>query len=73
MNTNVPLIWYVAISVAFGLLLGYAIGMAIGVSSGKQQLLKKLRLLISRKKLDLDIDKLLKTKWSQMIKEDFLW
>ncbi len=45
---------------AFGLLLGYAIGMIIGVSQGKQQLIKKIKILVSRKKIDFDIDKLLR-------------
>jgi len=72
MDTSIPLVWYIAMGVAFGLLLGYAIGMTIGVSTGKQQLIKKIKLLVSREKLDFDIDKLLRSKRSKLIKEDFL-
>lgn len=72
MDTNIPLVWYVAMGVAFGLLLGYAIGMLIGVSRGRQQLIKKIKLLVSREKIDFDIDKLLHSKNSKLIKEDFL-
>ena len=72
MDTSVPLIWYVAMGVAFGLLLGYAVGMLIGVSRGRQQLIKKIKLLVSREKIDFDIDKLLQSKNSKLIKEDFL-
>lgn len=60
MIESVPLVWYIAMGVAFGLLLGYAIGMAIGVSQSKQQLIKKIKFLVSRKKIDFDIDKLLR-------------
>lgn len=72
MSTSIPLIWYIAMGVAFGLFLGYAIGMAIGVSKGRQQLIKKIRLLVSREKIDFDIDKLLRSKQSRVVKEDFL-
>ena len=72
MNTSIPLIWYIAMGVAFGLFLGYAIGMAIGVSNGKQQLIKKIKLLVLREKIDFDIDKLLRSKRNRLIKEDFL-
>jgi hypothetical protein len=58
--------------IAFGLLLGYTIGMVIGVSRGRQQLIKKIRLLVARQKIDFDIDKLLQSKNSKLIKEDFL-
>ncbi len=60
MDQSIPLIWYIAMGIAFGLLLGYAIGMAIGISQGKQQLIKRIKFLISRKKIDFDIDKLLR-------------
>ncbi|MBC8485857.1 MAG: hypothetical protein ISS80_04285 [Candidatus Cloacimonetes bacterium] len=60
MNQSIPLVWYIAMGAAFGLLLGYAIGMIIGVSQGKQQLIKKIKILVSRKKIDFDIDKLLR-------------
>ena len=60
MNQSIPLVWYIAMGAAFGLLLGYAIGMIIGVSQGKQQLIKKIKFLVSRKKIDFDIDKLLR-------------
>jgi len=72
MSTSIPLIWYIAMSVAFGLFLGYAIGMAIGVSKGKQQLIKKIKLLVLREKIDFDIDKLLRSKQSRLVKENFL-
>ena len=60
MNQSIPLIWDIAMGVAFGLLLGYATGMIIGVSQGKQQLIKRIKILVSRKKIDFDIDKLLR-------------
>jgi len=72
MDTSIPLIWYIAMGVAFGFLLGYAIGMVIGSSQGKQQLINKIKLLASREKIDSDIDKLLKSKASKLIREDFL-
>jgi len=72
MNTSVPLIWYIAMGIAFGLCLGYAIGMAIGVSQGRRQLLKRIKLLLSREKIDFDIDKLLLSKKGRFVKEDFL-
>ena len=59
-------------SVAFGLFLGYATGMAIGVSKGKQQLIKKIKLLVLREKIDFDIDKLLRSKRSRFVKKYFL-
>lgn len=51
--------------VAFGLFLGYVIGMAIGISTGKQQLIKKIKRLGTQEKMDFDIGKLLggKRKW----------
>jgi hypothetical protein len=58
--------------IAFGLLLGYTIGMLIGVSNGRQQLIKKIKLLVAREKIDFDVDKLLQSKNSRLIKEDFL-
>lgn len=72
MDTNIPLVWYIAMGVAFGLLLGYTIGMLIGVSRGRQQLIKKIKLLVAREKIDFDVDKLLQSKNSKLIKEDFL-
>ena len=72
MNIHIPLIWFVAMGAAFGLLLGYTFGMLIGVSRGRQQLIKKIRLLVSREKIDFDIDKLLHSKNSRLIREDFL-
>jgi hypothetical protein len=72
MDTSIPLVWYVGMGVAFGLLLGYTIGMLIGVSRGRQQLIKKIKLLSSREKIDFDIDKLLQNKHGKFIKEDFL-
>jgi hypothetical protein len=72
MNTSIPLVWYVGMGVAFGLLLGYTIGMLIGVSKGRQQVIKKIKLLSSREKIDFDIDKLLQSKHGKFIKEDFL-
>jgi hypothetical protein len=72
MNIHIPLIWFVAMGIAIGLFLGYTIGMLIGVSRGRQQLIKKIRLLVSREKIDFDIDKLLHSKNSKLIKEDFL-
>jgi len=58
--------------IAFGLLLGYTIGMLIGVSKGRQQLINKIKLLVAREKIDFDVDKLLQSKNSRLIKEDFL-
>jgi hypothetical protein len=72
MNASIPLVWYVAMGVAFGLLLGYTVGMVIGVSRGRQQLIKKIKLLVAREKINFDIDKLLQSKDSKLIKEDFL-
>ncbi|MHC2995413.1 MAG: hypothetical protein IBV53_07940 [Candidatus Atribacteria bacterium] len=72
MSTSIPLIWYIAMSVAFGLFLRYAIGMSIGVSKGKQQLIKKIKLLVFQEKIDFDIDKLLRNKRSRLVKENFL-
>jgi len=72
MDASIPLVWYVAMGVAFGLLLGYTIGMLIGVSKGRQQLIKKIKLRVAREKIDFDIDKLLRSKNSKLIKEDFL-
>jgi hypothetical protein len=72
MNPSIPLVWYIAMSIAFGLLLGYAIGMLIGVSRGRQQLIKKIKLLVVREKIDFDVDKLLQSKHGKLIKEDFL-
>jgi hypothetical protein len=72
MDPSIPLIWYVAMGIAFGLLLGYTIGMLIGVSNGRQQLIKKIKLLVAREKIDFDVDKLLQSKNSRLIKEDFL-
>jgi hypothetical protein len=72
MSPSIPLVWYIAMGIAFGLLLGYTIGMVIGVSRGRQQLIKKIRLLVARQKIDFDIDKLLQSKNSKLIKEDFL-
>ena len=60
MSQSIPLVWYIAMGVAFGLLLVYAIGMILGVSQGKQQLIKRIKFLVSRKKIDFDIDKLLR-------------
>jgi hypothetical protein len=72
MDPSIPLIWYTAMGIAFGLLLGYTIGMLIGVSKGRQQLIRKIKLLVAREKIDFDIDKLLQSKNSRLIKEDFL-
>jgi len=72
-ETNIPLVWFVSMGIAFGLFLGFAIGMAMGISRGRHQLLKKIRLLLSMKKLDIDIDKLLDSREAKRIKEDFLW
>jgi len=67
MINGVPLVWYVAMGVAFGLLLGYAAGMTIGMVSGKQQLLKRIRLLLTHEKIDVDIDRLLLSKRGRVI------
>jgi hypothetical protein len=72
MDPSIPLVWYIAMGIAFGLLLGYTIGMLIGVSRGRQQLIKKIKLLVEREKIDFDIDRLLQSKNSKLIKEDFL-
>jgi hypothetical protein len=72
MNPSIPLVWYIAMGIAFGLLLGYTIGMLIGVSRGRQQLIKKIKLLVAREKIDFDIDRLLHSKHGRLIKEDFL-
>jgi hypothetical protein len=72
MDPSIPLVWYIAMGIAFGLLLGYTIGMLIGVSRGRQQLIKKIKLLVAREKIDFDIDRLLQSKNSKLIKEDFL-
>ena len=65
MDTSIPLIWYIAMGVAFGLFLGYVIGMAIGIPTGKQQLIKKIKWLGTQEKMDFDIGELLggKIKW----------
>ncbi len=72
MEGNVPLVWVIAISIAFGLMLGYAIGMAIGVSTGKRQLLNKIKMLLFRERIDFDIDALIRSRHSKFIREDFL-
>ena len=72
MEANVPLVWVIAISIAFGLLLGYAIGMVIGVSTGKRQLLNKIKMLLFREKIEFDIDALMRSRHSKFIREDFL-
>jgi hypothetical protein len=46
--------------------------MLIGVSRGRQQLIKKIKLLVAREKIDFDVDKLLHSKHGKLIKEDFL-
>ena len=60
METKIPLIWYLAMSFAFGLLPGYAIGMAIGISLGKKHMLSKIKLALERNKVKVDIDRVLK-------------
>ena len=60
MNAGVPLVWFVAIGAAAGLLLGYALGMALGIATGKQQLIKRIRTIVARQHLNLDIDQLLR-------------
>jgi hypothetical protein len=72
MATSIPLVWYIAMGVGFGLCLGYAVGTTIGTSSGKRQLIKKIKLLLRYEKVDINLDKLLRSKHSQLIKEDFL-
>lgn len=60
METKIPLIWYLAMSFAFGLLPGYAIGMVLGISIGKKQMLSKIKFALERHKVKVDIERLLK-------------
>jgi hypothetical protein len=60
-STDIPLVWFIAMGVGFGLLLGYAIGMALGITTGRQQLIKRVKHLVAREHLDFDIEGLLRS------------
>jgi hypothetical protein len=72
MDTDTSVISYVATSFAFGIFIGYIIGLTLGAAWGKQRLIKKIRLIASREKVNFDVDRILQSELNQVIQEDFL-
>lgn len=73
METEIPLIWILAMGATLGLFLGYALGMALGITVGKQQAIKRIKALGSREKFDFDIEGLFGARVAKLAKDEFLY
>jgi uncharacterized membrane-anchored protein YhcB (DUF1043 family) len=61
----------IIIGVIIGLVAGFIIGIIIGLANGKKSITAKVKQILKKEKIDLNLDQVLDKKHAEKVKEDF--